>query len=324
MPSRKKLQVFISSTFIDLQKERQAAVEAILSANHIPAGMELFTAGDEAQMTVINRWIDESDVFMLILGGRYGSIEKKSRKSYIHLEYEHAMAQGKAHFVVDMSDRYLDQKVRDEGKDRQEQDDTKAFGKFKVLVTANRTVPPWDSIEQMKSQIKDALREFERRPNLLGWYRGQPGVNPEEQAAEIARLKTELASRLSTAPSDTVVLSQPLTYQEWLRLLRSHQLDMSTFSGQEQNYIASFQHALHEPTINLFHAFWVFSKQLSVGIEPDLSDPHSSLFEELMSLGLLVQLTTGVVRLSPSGVSFFQKALLQFDDPMLRQWILKV
>ena len=83
--------VFVSSTYTDLKEERQAAVEAILTAGHIPAGMELFTAGDESQMTVIKRWIDESDVFLLILGGRYGSIEANSKKSYVHLEYEYAI-----------------------------------------------------------------------------------------------------------------------------------------------------------------------------------------------------------------------------------------
>ncbi len=75
---KKRLQVFVSSTFSDLRDERQAAVEAILSVGHIPAGMELFAAGDESQMDVIKQWIDESDVYLLILGGRYGSIEPKS------------------------------------------------------------------------------------------------------------------------------------------------------------------------------------------------------------------------------------------------------
>lgn len=45
---RKKLQVFVSSTYNDLTHERQAAVEAILLAQHIPAGMELFAAGNPA------------------------------------------------------------------------------------------------------------------------------------------------------------------------------------------------------------------------------------------------------------------------------------
>jgi len=34
--------------------------------------MELFTAGDHTQLQVIKRWIEESEVFLLILGGRYG------------------------------------------------------------------------------------------------------------------------------------------------------------------------------------------------------------------------------------------------------------
>lgn len=52
---RKRLQVFVSSTYRDLIFERQAAVEAILTAGHIPAGMELFTSGDESQMEVIKQ-----------------------------------------------------------------------------------------------------------------------------------------------------------------------------------------------------------------------------------------------------------------------------
>src|SRR4051812_36796802 len=96
---RKKLQVFVSSTFSDLIVERQAAVEAILTAGHIPAGMELFSAGDESQMEVIKQWIDESDVYLLILGGRYGSIESKRGKSYTHLEYEYALSKNKPLFA---------------------------------------------------------------------------------------------------------------------------------------------------------------------------------------------------------------------------------
>ncbi|MDY3552411.1 DUF4062 domain-containing protein [Gemmata sp. JC717] len=94
----KKLQVFVSSTYTDLIEERQAAVQAILSAGHIPAGMELFTAGDEEQLKVIYRWIDESDVYLLIVGGRYGSVEPKSGKSYTQLEYEYAVKKNKKSF----------------------------------------------------------------------------------------------------------------------------------------------------------------------------------------------------------------------------------
>jgi hypothetical protein len=109
MTEKRRLQVFVSSTFDDLKEERQAAVAAILNANHIPAGMELFSAGDQSQMEVIKKWIDESDVFLLILGGRYGSIEPESQKSYTHLEYEYALKKDKALFAVVANQQALEQ-----------------------------------------------------------------------------------------------------------------------------------------------------------------------------------------------------------------------
>lgn len=52
---KKKLQVFVSSTWTDMILERQAAVEAILEAGHIPAGMELFSADNKKQFEVIKK-----------------------------------------------------------------------------------------------------------------------------------------------------------------------------------------------------------------------------------------------------------------------------
>ena len=109
---RKRLQVFVSSTFCDLIQERQAAVEAILTAGHIPAGMELFTAGDESQMEVIKQWIDESDVYLMILAGRYGSTEPNTGKSYTQLEYEYAVGQAKPLFACAITEDALDERVK--------------------------------------------------------------------------------------------------------------------------------------------------------------------------------------------------------------------
>ena len=112
---KKKLQIFISSTFKDLTSERQSAVEAILRAGHIPAGMELFAAGNESQLEVIKRWIEESDVYMLLLGGRYGSIESKSQLSYIEIEYCYANEIGKPSFAIVISEKALENKVKEKG-----------------------------------------------------------------------------------------------------------------------------------------------------------------------------------------------------------------
>ena len=74
----KKMQIFVSSTYEDLKDERQKMVEAILDAGHIPAGMEIF-GGAGTVIGAIKRWIDESDIYFLLLGGMYGSIYEENR-----------------------------------------------------------------------------------------------------------------------------------------------------------------------------------------------------------------------------------------------------
>ena len=53
----KKMQIFVSSTYEDLKDERQEMVEAILEAGHIPAGMELFKAGNESSERAWNPFL---------------------------------------------------------------------------------------------------------------------------------------------------------------------------------------------------------------------------------------------------------------------------
>lgn len=140
---QKRLQVFISSTYTDLLSERQAAVEAILTAGHIPAGMELFTSGDESQMEVIKQWIDESDVYLLILGGRYGSIEPTSGKSYTQLEYEYAANQSKPLFSCVINQNALEIKVKKSGSSVIETDNASQLKTFRELVSG-KMVRFWD------------------------------------------------------------------------------------------------------------------------------------------------------------------------------------
>lgn len=138
---RKRLQVFVSSTYSDLIPERQAAVEAILTAGHIPAGMELFTSGDESQMEVIKQWIDESDVFLLILGGRYGSIEPNTGKSYIHLEYEYALSKKKSLFACAIKEPVLEERVKHQGTKIIEREHPQKLKEFRELVLSQQFPP---------------------------------------------------------------------------------------------------------------------------------------------------------------------------------------
>lgn len=89
----KRYQVFISSTFRDLQDERRQVVQALLELDCIPSGMEAFPASDETQWELIKRVIDACDYYVVIVGGRYGSVDSAGL-SYTEKEYDYAVAQG--------------------------------------------------------------------------------------------------------------------------------------------------------------------------------------------------------------------------------------
>lgn len=87
--AEKRYQVFVSSTFRDLEKERWEAVKALMTMDCIVAGMESFPAVDEEQFEYIKEIIDDCDYYLLILGGRYGSLAPDG-VGYTEKEYDYA------------------------------------------------------------------------------------------------------------------------------------------------------------------------------------------------------------------------------------------
>ncbi len=188
----KKLQVFISSTYSDLLEERQACVETILQAGHIPAGMELFAAGSETQLDTIKRWIDASDVYMLLLGGRYGSMDPKTKLAYTEVEYRYALEKKKPVFAVVMSDGFLDAKIAQVGRSVFEQDNVDKYRKFKKLVLS-KIVKFFDSLDGIKLAIFQSMIEIDSRYNLEGWVKGSEVVDVKPLISQISVLTQENA-----------------------------------------------------------------------------------------------------------------------------------
>lgn len=222
--ANKRLQVFISSTYSDLIEERQAAVEAILVAGHIPAGMELFTAGDEGQMEVIKQWIDESDVYLLILGGRYGSIEPKSGKSYSHLEYEYACSRNIPLFACVINESMLESKVNKIGLAAVEQHEPAKLREFRSLVLT-KLVRFWDDSKDIKITVGETMAHFSRREDMRGWVKSPPDVDVGVIAAELSRLSREnarLQAAVSTSPQQPIIAG--LQYSDLKELLARKEL----------------------------------------------------------------------------------------------------
>lgn len=214
----KKYQIFVSSTYTDLIEERQSAVEAILKAGHIPAGMELFTSSNKSQWEIIKRWIDESDIYMLILGGRYGSIEPESGKSYTHLEYEYALQINKPLFAIVMKDEVIEElKARNT-----ERDNPEKLQEFRKIVTS-RLCAFFADEKDIKLAIHESLNDIIRENPLIGWVRGT--AQSENIAQEIALLNDE--NRKLREENDKLKTQQ---------VQREPKLEMVINGGQELVY----------------------------------------------------------------------------------------
>ncbi|MBB5180971.1 site-specific recombinase XerD [Planomicrobium koreense] len=182
----KKLQIFVSSTYLDLTQERQKAVEGILRAKHIPAGMELFAPSNKTQWAIIQEWIKNSDVLLLIIGGRYGSIEPESSKSYTHLEYDFALHNQIPVVSIVLNKQYLANKKSGNinlqvYEHESENPSIQKYNSFKQTIMSHY-VKEVEEINQISTEVLSALQEFMEKDNseyhFRGWVRGNEKLDP--------------------------------------------------------------------------------------------------------------------------------------------------
>jgi len=185
-----KLQVFVSSTYLDLIPERQAAVEAILKSGNLPAGMELFTAGNKSQWEVIQRWISESDVYMLILGGRYGSIEPSSGLSYTELEYDFAVTSGKPFFAVVIREETLEDRIKEFGSSVIEKESSDKLKTFREKVLSKMS-SFFSDHKDVKLAVLETVPQLAQEYELTGWVRATEIPDTKALADELSRLHAE-------------------------------------------------------------------------------------------------------------------------------------
>lgn len=277
---RRRLQVFVSSTFTDLTPERQAAVEAILTAGHIPAGMELFTSGDESQMDVIKQWIDESDVYLLILGGRYGSIEPTTKKSYTQLEYEYAVNANKPLFACVITDDEIERRTKEHGRSHLETKNPQELAEFRNLALSKMS-KFWEDSKDIKLAVGETLSHFARRHDLVGWVRPDQEANTPALADEIARLSKENAQlRTQLADGQPEPLIHGLNFAEMKTMLESNNLLGILFQDRE----------------SLGTYGWV-----------SVTSGHGKELEQLCVYGLVVLESDGRYRLTDQGRQFLNR-----------------
>lgn len=195
--TKKKYQVFLSSTYSDLIEERRKALDILLMADCIPAGMEAFVATDDEQFEVIKRVIDLCDYYILIIGKRYGSINPVTGLSYTEMEYEYAKEKNipVLAFVIDDSVSLAEEKTdKDPVK-------IKKLKLFREKAMTNRLVSVWKTYDELIGKLSVAIMRAKSEIIRPGWQRATDydEASLRRDIMELQAQKSDLETKLQNA-----------------------------------------------------------------------------------------------------------------------------
>ena len=186
---KRRYQAFVSSTYEDLKEERQHVIQALLETKCIPLGMELFPAASVEQWDLIKRIIEECDYYLVVVAGRYGSLNEAGL-GYTEMEFDYAISIGKPviGFFHKNPDSLPGTKLErtDAGRER-----LRAF----TEKIKKRLCRPWGTAAELGSAVKSAIiNELEFNPKP-GWIRAD--AMPSFEAVEKLRQRiADLEERL--------------------------------------------------------------------------------------------------------------------------------
>ena len=214
----RRYQVFVSSTYTDLLEERQEVIQALLELDLMPAGMELFPASDDDRWSLIRQVIDDSDYYLVIVGGRYGSVDEAG-VSYTEREYDYAVESGKPvlGFVHAKPDDIPAGKTEVTEAARERLDG------FRAKVQ-ERMCKMWETPDELGGVVSRSLVKLMKQKPAEGWVRGQHAASPEI-AAEVIELRAQVASleqqQLAAPVEDVEALAQGSDHFDILYTIRA-------------------------------------------------------------------------------------------------------
>lgn len=191
----------------DLVEERQHVMTALLETKCTPVGMELFPATSLEQLEVIKRVIDDSDYYLLLLAGRYGSAPPDSLLSFTEHEFDYALSRNKSILV------FCHKEVESLPGFKLERGEVlhQKLTQFRQKALTGRTCTFWTTPTELESRVKSAILYAIEHDPQPGWVRlsdvqmenprldGQANDPLQKQLAE---LKTDLSRTRRTFAVD--------------------------------------------------------------------------------------------------------------------------
>ncbi len=250
--SKKRYQVFVSSTFADLKDERQAVVQTLMEMDCIPAGMELFPAADEEQWKFIKKVIDDCDYYLLIIAGRYGTTDNDGI-SYTEKEYDYAVTIGiKVVAFIHNKPEFLPFNLVESSEEAQ-----KKLKQFKEKVSRNRLVKFWENASELPGLVALSMSKTIKMYPMEGWVRAssarevskgqfdilfQENYKLREQVKELQELNERLNSRIKEY--ETLKIKA----DEFVKTLRDRTFYVSKYPMNGIQYISIFDPLLSVKT----------------------------------------------------------------------------
>lgn len=184
----KRYQVFVSSTYKDLIDERHSIMLTLMKMDCIPAGMEHFPAADEEQWNFIKRIIDYSDYYLLIIGGRYGSLDDDGL-SFTEKEYDYAVSKNiKVIALIHGKPDALSYENSEQSPELRSK-----LEAFRDKVKTKRLVEFWTDPAELISKVLLGLVNAKSMYPAVGWTRSNRITN-EENLSELIKAKDEIES----------------------------------------------------------------------------------------------------------------------------------
>jgi hypothetical protein len=190
----KRYQVFVSSTFTDLEEERNTAVQSLMTMDCIPAGMELFPAADIEQFEFIKTVIDDCDYYVLIIGGRYGTITEDGI-SFTEKEYDYAIEKN----IPVLAFLHENPEQLTVEKSEVTLEAIEKLNNFKDKASKGRLVKFWNNKDQLAYRITAAITMAKKIHPAVGWLRADKVTNTEslEELNELRKENSFLKNELS-------------------------------------------------------------------------------------------------------------------------------
>lgn len=182
--------VFVCSTVADLVVERGAVLGVINGLKVAHGSMEYFGARSARPIETCLDEVRRSDVLVLLLGHRYGSLVEGTTTSFTEAEYNEALRTNKTVLAYIMGDsvRVLPKDVESDAASRTR------LAQWKAEVLARHTVGRFEQGQDLASKVEADLRAHLARAGIR--------VAPPRESNSVLLLESDVTDTLHEALSD--------------------------------------------------------------------------------------------------------------------------